>query len=534
MKQLVELKRTRELKAKRFLELATKNASRKDGEEPDTSDVSEMAALRAALADLDSRITDLEAAISAAADAAQAVGGDSNQAGDDMGAGDGEKSWKGFGTMGSDGRITPHGYGEAQSKAAESADRLKGKGFKMARFLLGVSQIKSEGRAGAAEFIERRFGDKQVAKALNTTGVATGGALIPQDFSSEFIELLRAQTIFRESGPRMMTMPLGNMTIPRFAAGAIAGFQGELDDIPTSQETFDDVQLNAKKLTAAVPVSNDLIRRAPIGVEGLIRDDLVQTVARREDLANLLGDGSSGSVIGVYNQCAATAKFTVLPFAATDNATIFNAVSSVLVGMITQLKNSMSLMIRPVWLMSVGTESFLKGLINQFGMYPYKDEMEAGKLWGYPYKASQQLPTNVNTGTIAAPINNGSYLMLVDFNDVIMAETLDIRVDVSDVAGYKDSGGNMVSTFIRDQTVFRIIEEYDIALRHQASVAVSMLPGWYPAGFTTSSGAAYYVQALTGDMSAAPSTWGVAPPTGSNNPGNISAAVPGGTLPGRI
>ena len=52
------------------------------------------------------------------------------------------------------------------------------------------------------------------------------------------------------------------------------------------------MNLVARKLTAMVPVSNDLIRRSPIGVEEIVRDDLVQTIARREDLAFLRGDGA--------------------------------------------------------------------------------------------------------------------------------------------------------------------------------------------------------------------------------------------------
>jgi len=59
-----------------------------------------------------------------------------------------------------------------------------------------------------------------------------------------------------------------------------------------------------------------------------------------------------------------------------------------------------------------------------------------------------------------------------------------------------------------------------------------VLPGWSPTGYTPYGGAAYYVQAASGDGSAAPSTWGT-PPTGSNNPGDVTAAVAGGTLPGR-
>ena len=412
----------------------------------------------------------------------------------------------------------------------------EGKGFKAARFAMGVLVARGAGMSGAADYVERRFYDKEVAKALNTTGVATGGALIPQAFSNEIIELLRAATVIRDSEPTIIDMPMGNLTIPRMAAGATAGYQGELDDMASSQETFDDLQLNAKKLTALVPVSNDMIRRAPSNIEMIVRDDMVQSLARREDLAFMLGDGSGNSPIGLLNLCGSSNKLIIPPFSASDNATIQNAVNAALNSLVLALKQNFSRMIRPVWIMSAVTEAFLKGLLNPFGNYIYQEEMTVrGTLNGIRYKVTQQIPTNISANLFGGgTANDGAYLFLADFADVILAETYSMSVDASDVAAYKDSGGNLVSTFTRDQTAFRIIEEHDLNIRHQASVAVALLPAWAPAGFASwTGGAAYYVQAPSGDMSAAPSTWGIGSPTGSNNPGNSSAVAPGGTQPGR-
>ena len=98
---------------------------------------------------------------------------------------------------------------------------------------------------------------------------------------------------------------------------------------------------------------------------------------------------------------------------------------------------------------------------------------------GIPYRYTQQLPTNLTvyvSGTGGGTQNTGAYLFLVDMADVILAETMNMYVDASDVASYKDAGGNMVSAFTRDQIAFRIIEEHDFNIRHQASVAVATLP----------------------------------------------------------
>ena len=519
--KLHEMRRTKQALRDEFKAIVAKEGELPDGETLPAEDTDRLAAIETEMAALDQRIGRVETVLQMDADTSSTV---------DAPDGGGDKGY----TVDADGRYTPHGFGEKQAAAAVAMDRLNGKGFQMARFAIGVLMAKGgSGLSGAAAFVERRFGDKVVARALNTAGVATGGALIPQDFSTDLIELLRAETVIRKLNPTPIPMPLGNLTIPRLAGGATAGFQGELDDISMSQETFDDLQLNAKKLTALVPVSNDLIRRSPIGVEAIVRDDMVQTIGRREDLADILGDGSGGSVIGLLNLAAANGKFAPPAFAALDNATVFNAVNAVIITLRLFLKQNMSRMIRPAWIMAPGTESFIMGLINQFGNFPYKDEMKEGKLEGIPYAVSQQLPTNINTAVSGNPVNNGGYLFLVDFADVILAETMNVMVDASDVASYKDTGGNNVSTFTRDQTAFRIIEEYDFQIRHQASIAVAVLPGWLPAGYTGTPGIAYYTQAASGDASAAASTWGVASPSGSNNPGNVSAVVAGGTLPGR-
>jgi HK97 family phage major capsid protein len=72
-----------------------------------------------------------------------------------------------------------YGFNEPQPR--------EGKGFKAARYAVGILVARGSGMIGASEYVVRRFGDNDVAKALNTTGVATGGALIPQAFSNEII-----------------------------------------------------------------------------------------------------------------------------------------------------------------------------------------------------------------------------------------------------------------------------------------------------------------------------------------------------------
>ena len=57
-----------------------------------------------------------------------------------------------------------------------------------------------------------------MARALNSSVTGEGGALIPQDFMADLIELLRAPIPWRGSSPMAGRDADGNLTIPRLAA----------------------------------------------------------------------------------------------------------------------------------------------------------------------------------------------------------------------------------------------------------------------------------------------------------------------------
>lgn len=370
----------------------------------------------------------------------------------------------------------------------------EGKGYQAARFCIGLLHKKWNGADKACEFIVNRFGDVDVAKALNTMVVAEGGALIPQDFMADLIELLRAATVVRGSSPMTVGMPMGNLTIPRLAGGASAGYQGELDDIALTEEAFDDVNFVAKKLTAMVPVSNDLIRRAPIGVEEIVRDDLVQTIGRREDLAFLRGDGTGKSPVG-FRSLVLPANLIVIP-AGGD----LDAVVAGLSALMLTLVNGMSRMLRPHWFMAPSLIRFISTRRDEVGGFYYKDEIARGSLEGIPWSYTQQIPTNLGAG-------NGSEIYLVDMADAVIADTLNIQVDASDVAAYYGTDGQVVSAFQRDQSVFRIISEHDFNMRHLQSLAIGQTSDWNFTGVPGSPGAPWSTQPLNPTWAQAPAAW---------------------------
>ena len=316
---------------------------------------------------------------------------------------------------------------------------------------------------------------------------------------SELIELLRANVVVRAAGPTSITMPMGNLTIPRLAGGSTAAYQGEMDDITLTEEQFDDVDLFAKKLTAMVPVSNDLIRRAPVGVEAIVRDDLIQGISRREDLAFLRGDGTNKTPIG-WRSLALAANIIVIPVHGANPGDDLNSVVQALAAMKLILVNGMSRMIRPTWFFAPTLVEYIRTRRDSVGGFYYKDEIASGTIDGFPYFTSQQIPTNLGTG-------NGSEFYLVDMADTIVADTLNVMVDASDVAAYYGTDGKVVSTFQRDQSLFRVISEHDFNMRHLQSLAIGTTTDWMFSGLPGVPGAPFSTQPLNPHWAQAPSAW---------------------------
>jgi HK97 family phage major capsid protein len=182
---------------------------------------------------------------------------------------------------------------------------------------------------------------------------------------------------------------MGNLTIPRLAGGSTAVYQGELDDISVTEQQFDDLNLVAKKLTAMVPVSNDLIRRAPIGVEAIVRDDLIQGIARKEDLQFIRSDGTNKGPVGWRSLVLAANVLTVPALGATPPAGAdLNAVVSALAAMKLILINGMSRILRPAWFFAPTLVEYIATRRDQVGGFYYKDEVAAGRLEGFPIYTS--------------------------------------------------------------------------------------------------------------------------------------------------
>lgn len=355
-----------------------------------------------------------------------------------------------------------------KSTRVEVRGKEREPGVALARICRAIGYAQGN-RASAADHIEKVFNDPELAaqmRQLATTPDSAGGAIVPEIYLPEIIDLLRPASVVRASGARELPMEGGNLTVPKLTGGATANYVGENVNIPKSEQTFGDVKLSAKKLAALVPMSNELLAYSNPQADIIVRDDMIAQIAAREDLAFLRETGSATAPTGLLNLALAANKFDA-------NATVNLAnVDSDLGKAILNVWGKDVPMRTPGWIMNPRSAMFLMNLRDGNGNKAFP-EMNDGRLRMYPFRTTSQIPINMGTGT------NESEIYFADFAEIFVGQVPGFEVRASQDAAYHD-GSAVVAAFSQDQTVIRAITSHDLQTRHPEAISVIQKVIWVP------------------------------------------------------
>jgi len=332
-------------------------------------------------------------------------------------------------------------------------------GIMVARIAQAVAIGGSDQRA-VANAAEQLYGSDmgQIVANMEQATDTKGGFLVDTAYSSDFIDILRPRVVIRNLGARSIPMPDGNLTTRKKTAGTTASYIGERVPAPATGATVGQITMSAKRLTAIVPITNQLIRRSSMNVQMMIRDDLVEGVAVKEDQQFLRGTGSATAPTGLRNLIGAG---NVIAANATVNlANVDNDLGKIELAVL----NANTPMTQPGYIVSNRTLKFLERLRDANGNKAYP-EISEGRLGRYRIEATTSVPDNLGAGTDESEIYFG------DFAQFMIGDTERVAIAASDVAAY-DDGGTIRAAFSNDETVVRLIAEHDTQVRYDTAFAV--------------------------------------------------------------
>lgn len=184
--------------------------------------------------------------------------------------------------------------------------------FKFVRMFKAMTNVQKFGYDGAwdrfAPFEKQVLekADLRIKAGAEDTGAGNAGTpantygyLVPPQYITDLIEVVRAKTVVRAMGARTMPAASNVGFIPRQSAASAANWIAEAGSITASDLTFQQVQYTIRKLAAYVVLSNELIQDADPAVEGIVRVDIAAAIALGEDITALQGSGAGATPKGI-------------------------------------------------------------------------------------------------------------------------------------------------------------------------------------------------------------------------------------------
>jgi len=368
--------------------------------------------------------------------------------------------------------------------------RPMGDGFSFSKAIRGIA-FQTDGKPNAWSGAERehdamnKYANEMRASLAEGVG-NLGGYLVPPEYlQDQFIPLLRARAVVRMAGARIYPTKSDIVYIPSQTGGATAAWYGENATLSASNLTFGQLTINIRKLGALEYISNELLADSSPAADQLVKEDLANVIALKEDSTYLM---SNGAAPNWANAPIGFASYPGVTTVALTNDGAGNG-AALIVGDLFRIKLALMNANVPfdasmAWFMSPRTwdqiaqfkdaqnryllETLTGGNISQYpayGAYPEGDEGSVkgsvqGRLFGYPVYVTANI-TDTNTWGNAA---TASYLFFGRMNDVFIAERAGLELMASNVAG---------TAFASDQTWVRGILREGLGIRHAPAVAVA-------------------------------------------------------------
>lgn len=310
-----------------------------------------------------------------------------------------------------------------------------------------------------------------LAKTMGATTNTAGGALIPNNFVPQLIDLKEERGLFRQTVP-VTPMSRDTLTFPRRVGGLTVYFPGEAGSITASDPTVNNVTVTANKMATLTYVPSELLHDAALSVSDFVAREIAYAFADKEDECGFNGDGTStyGSMTGLRKALTdlsgTIANIAGLVVASGNTFAEFDLATDItaLVGRLpTYAKNPAFYMHREVYFNTI-----VKEMLAQGGATAQEAQNSYGKsptLLGYPVRFVQTMPRVDANSQVA--ILFGEPGLGVTFGEV--AGSMEIAVDTS-------------VGFTTDTIAVRGIQRVGVAVHspgNASATAASRIPGPY-------------------------------------------------------
>jgi len=300
-----------------------------------------------------------------------------------------------------------------------------------------------------AEYIKAKyFGDRAQSKALSGGEATAGAELVPEYFASEVIRIAGKYGHVRRDA-RLYPMASDTLNVP--TAGTVTAYRvAEKAAITASQPTTGSVQLVAQELAVLIPVSNQLLADANVGVVDLLTTLSGEALASKEDEWGIEGL-SSGE--GIFQD----SNVNVVTMDSGDDAfTDVNA--DYLLDLLNQIdENALD---GGKWYMTFSVFNLLRKVKDTTGQYIVQQPANGmpATIWNFPVALVSTMPKSTDDAAAT------KFLAFGNLKYMLFGDRQQMSIDISNQATVVDSDNTTLNLFQRNMSAVRVIERIDIEL----------------------------------------------------------------------
>ena len=292
----------------------------------------------------------------------------------------------------------------------------------------GMSSDVKAGRASdeykKAMLTALRTNFRTVSNVLMEGTDASGGYLVPTEYDTRLVEALEQENVIRSLATVIQTS--GERKINVAASKPAASWVEENGELVFGDAAFDQVILDAYKLSVAVKVSEELLGDNAYDLESFLINAFGQAIANAEEEAFLTGDGSSKPT-GIFHSAKGGQTGVVTASSSTITA-------DEVIDLIYKLKRPYRT--NAVFVTSDSTLAAIRKLKDGTGMYIWQPALTAGepdRLLGYPVYTSQFVP-GIAAGQPVMAFGDMSYYNIGDRGARSFAALHELYAGVGQVA----------------------------------------------------------------------------------------------------
>jgi len=318
---------------------------------------------------------------------------------------------------------------------------------KAIRELPGYDKLLNAAPEGKDHSEEKSFGDYLVAlqrgdrkrietvykAALSEESGATGGYLVPAEYSNDILRMAASASVVRSNGATIIPMGSREWNVPALnytdrtagrphqLGGIVATWTEEAGAKTETEPSFENIKLTYHELSGYTLASNMVRQDAGPALEALLRQLFAEAIRWYEDWAFLQGTGA-GQPLGVFNSDA------LLTEVAATSTFVLSDIAGMLKRFHSRAPNGGVWVMHPVVIEKLILLADGSGASNNLIWSPNTTEPQPQRLFGRPIVFSDVMPV-LPAGSSATQKGG---VLLADFSYYLIGDRAGLQIDFSE------------------------------------------------------------------------------------------------------